>query len=299
MTTSTPGTEKDKQWLDAWQETIEQHFDSARARVDPIYQQHFASLSAVVHRHWQHRGDVPKDLMNLPRGLWRLGTQWRQKNTPTKRDLNPTGKELALINVISSELLQIDELQKKFHQHIQSHADFKPEEYQKLDKLLSNMSAEEAREKLQVAVERLRLSHEGSRDLFIFVSLGLVSRSLADKIAFGGAAAIGSSLATSAYLSQKTFLGALWASWFGAPGWVTTLGAAGGMGAILIATPIISPFTETGINRIRAKKTLHQIIDETETRTKHAQFDAASATGQVATYLQLLPDLVQLIKQIR
>lgn len=292
-----PPFNAEQQWHHEWQVKTKRHFECARDRVDAVYTTHFASLPNVCRRHWQYRSDIPKDLLNLPRGLWRLCTVWRRG---TRAPIStPTGKENALIKIIDTELLQIDQLRIQYHQHIQTHPAFEPELQYALEKALSGLSPAHAQQKLQTAIERLRLSHEGTRDLFLFVSLGLISRGLADKIAFGGAAVIGSTLATSAYVSQQTWLNALWINWFGAPSWVTATGAAGGIGAILITTPLISPLAETGINRLRAKKVLHQIVNELELKTQHAHFDAASSAGQVATYLQLLPDLVQMVKQLR
>ncbi|BFM06954.1 hypothetical protein GCM10025791_05360 [Halioxenophilus aromaticivorans] len=298
MSQATPTSSELIHWQQQWQADVVQHFTDARLRVDRVYAEHFASLKAVYHRHWRHRGDVPKDLLNLPRALWRLVSAPIRKNQPQSQPA-PTGKEMALIEVINTDLLAMPELQAKFHQQLKSHPNYQGEALQELEALLKNLSPEEAHEKLQIAVERLRLSHEGTRDLFLFVSLGLLSRSLADKVAFGGAAAVGSSLATSAYLSQKSFLGALWAGWFGAPSWVATAGAVGGIGLVILATPVISPLTETGINRLRAKKILRNIVDETETQVRHAKFDIGSSAGQIATYMQMLPDIVQLLKQLR
>jgi len=285
-------------WQRQWQIIVTEHFAAARARVDAVYQLHFASLAAVSKRHWQHRADIPRDLLNLPRAAWRLTSRiWQKHGEPGV--YQATGKELALIKIINDDLLALAELQAQFHQHLQRHPNYDSEVIEELESVLQQLKPDHAELKLQIAVERLRLSHEGSRDLLLFISLGLLSRALADKVAYGGAAAIGSALATSVYLGQQSFLGTLWATWFGAPTWVAAAGAVGGIGLVLLATPLLSPLTETGINRFRAKKVLHRIVDETERQTAHAKIDLASSAGQIATYLQLIPDVVQLLKQIR
>lgn len=49
---------------------VDLHLNEAKNRVTPIYWKHFASPSVVLSRHWRHRGDIPKELVTLPRSAW-------------------------------------------------------------------------------------------------------------------------------------------------------------------------------------------------------------------------------------
>ncbi|WP_317928674.1 hypothetical protein [Halioxenophilus sp. WMMB6] len=286
-------------WLDQWQAITQTHFAEARSRTDQVYKTHFASAKAVALRHWQNRADIPKDLLNLPRSVWRLAQRalWRGHRQANPKV--PTGKELALLAIIAEELLALSQLQTKYQHHLSLHPDLSSALFEELEGELGQLSAEQAQHNLQLAVERLRLSQEGSRDLLMFVSIGLLGRGLADKITFGSAAATGSALASSVYISQQSLLGGLWAGWFGAPAWVGMTGAVGGFGLVLLATPLISPLTELGVNRLRAKRLLARIVERTEAELNQPRLDLASTAGQLATYLQLLPDLLQVLKQLR
>jgi hypothetical protein len=249
MTTHSPapeprdaGGQAVSQWQQTWQQIHAAHFDQARERVQPVYQEHFASLRSVGLRHWHHRRDIPKDLMNLPRGLWRLSTQLVGKKKSLERP--PSGKELAVALIVETQLLQLQQLQNQLTDHILTHPNLDQELLAELKQALANIDSKDRQEKLFTAINSMTFSQEGSRDLLLFLSLGLLSRSLADKAAFGSAAAIGSAAATSLYIGQQSFFGGLWVSWFGAPGWVAASGAAVGLGAAVLITPLVSPLTE-------------------------------------------------------
>jgi len=252
----------------------------------------------VWQRHWRYKGDIPRDLLNLPRGLWRASSRVLGFKSEVATS-TPSQKELAISRVLEAELLQLSQLQRKLILHLQTHPDLQAGQWQELQAVLDGYSPEAARFYLEKAVNQLTLTHEGSRDFLLFVSLGLLGRGLCEKVAFGGAVSLGSAAASGVYLSQQSFVGTLWASWFGVPGWVTVSGAVTGVGVVLVATPLIAPLTEYGINRLRAKKFLHRLVDQVEEQLQHPGKDVGSLAGQMGTYLQLLPDLIQILKHVR
>lgn len=285
-------------WEQHWLDTIEEHFCAARGRVDAVYECQFGSARAVWQRHWRHKSDIPRDLLNLPRGLWRASSKVFGLKSP-KAAPPPSQKELAISRVLEAELLQLSQLQQKLILHLQSHPDLQDGQWQELQAVLGGYSPDAARFYLEKAVNQLTLTHEGSRDFLLFVSLGLLGRGLCEKVAFGGAVSLGSAAASGIYLSQQSFVGSLWASWFGVPGWVTVSGAVTGVGVVLVATPLIAPLTEYGINRLRARKFLHRLVDQVEQQLQHPGKDIGSLAGQMGSYLQLLPDLIQILKHLR
>ena len=285
--------------IESWDQTVEKHFEGARERVEPIYLEHFASLGNVYRRHWRNRRDIPTDLLNLPRGLWRLS----KRSLGMKSYANSSARSLKdteLARLLERDLLQLDQLNGKLWLQLQNLMTQDSEQWRQLELLLRPYSPEKASHMLTDAVQRLTLTHEGGRDFLLFVSMGLIGRGLSDKIGFAGAMTLGSAAASSIYLSQQGVLGSLWAGWFGVPGWVGITGASAGFGLVLLATPIISPITEYGVNRVRAKKLLHQTIDQTEEQLlMPSEKDLLSVVGQMGTYVQLLPDLIHILKQLR
>ena len=310
MTTDHP---QERDHILAWQQTLERtvcaHFADARQRIDPVYQQHFADLGSVYRRHWQHRGDIPRDLANIPRSLWRLAVQggrWvaRVKPGADKAESEPqpvrlSQKEQAIARVLIEDLLQLPQLELQLLSHLQQHPLANGEHWQELQQLLSQHSPEQAQQRLAQALTRLTATQEGSRDMALFLALGMLGRSFGDKIAFGSAMGLGSAAATSVYIGQQSFWGGLWVQWFGAPGWVTATGAATGMVAVVLVTPLIAPLTEYGINRVRAKKFLGEAVDRVEQNILHTRADAGSIAGQMGSFVQMLPDLLQLLRGIK
>ena len=285
------------EWEAALQALISDHFSAARARVEPFYQQHFSRLSVILSRHWQHRRDIPRDLATLPRAAWRMASQLRRKSPPPSPELSL--KEQAIAQLVVGELLQLPPLQQRLLAHLEQHPQVSAQQWQALHGLLDQYSPEQAQVRLRQALERLAVTREGGRDMAIFLSLGMLGRGLGDKLAFGSAMGLGSAAATSVYIGQQSFLAGLWAQWFGAPGWVVAGGAVGGAAVVLLCTPLIAPLAEFGVNKVRAKRFLHEAVDRVERDISDTRADAGSLAGQMGSYVQLLPDLLQLLRTLR
>ncbi len=286
-----------QQWEQELQRLVKGHFAAAHQRVDVVYQQHFASLRRVLHRHWQHRKDIPRDLANIPRASWRLAK--RLGGRQLDNTIKLSHKEIAVAQVLTNDLLALQQLEQKLVEHIKKHPHTDINQLNELQNLINEFTPEQAQQRLQQALSRLTLTHEGSRDMVIFFTLGLVGRSFSDKLAFGSALGLGSAAATSLYLSQQSFWGALWAKWAGVPTWVSVGGAFGGALFLLAATPIIAPLTEYGVNKVRAKKFLHEVVTRVEQKILQTNPDATSVVAHIGTYIQLLPDLIQALRVIR
>ncbi len=286
-------------WLYHWGCQYKEHFQSARNRIEPVYETEFASFSAVSKRHWHHRRDIPQDLLTLPRSLWRGANKLVKRNTEETSATPTTGKSEAVANIIEHELLKLTDLQTAFADHLIKHPNFIRADLESLEKTLSQVPVDTARQKLMRGVDSLSQTHEGGRDFLLFVAIGLLGRGIVDKAAFGSAAALGSAAATSIYLSKQSFLASVWMSWAGTPTWVSAAGAIGGVGSTILLTPLIAPLTEYSVNKLRAKKLLHGIVNQAESKVAINEKDLAKFAGQFGTYAQLLPDLVQILKHLK
>lgn len=284
-------------WEASLQQLLDTHFAAAHGRVDSFYRRHFLSLREVLARHWRHRRDVPRDLANVPRMTWRLARKLVGK--PVADGERFSGKELALADAIATELLDLPALERSLLELIESHPALQHHEADELRALLSSYTPEECRERVAKAVAKLGVTQEGGRDLLIFLGLGLAGRALGDKIAFGSAALIGSTVATSLYIGQQSFFAALWSKWFGAPAWVSVSGALGGFVLLLLATPVFAPFLEVGVNRFRARSFLHETVDQLHRQLLEPRADAYSFAGYVGTCVQLIPDLLAALRSLK
>ena len=276
-------------WGEALRDDIDAHFAEAHQRVESVYRQHFRSLPKVLQRHWQYRRDVPADLAALPRSVWRLVSRRGKSERPL------TGKEQAIAQLIAVDVLDLDGLQARLFQRLESHPDYRPETVDALRAELAG-DPEQAAQRLREAVARWGLSQDSSRDLLLFLVLGLAGRGLSDKVLFGSASLIGMSAASSLYLSQQGGLAAWWASWFGVPGWVTLGGAAAGVVGVMALTPVLAPFIECGFNRLWRRQRLHRLLDEVHQQLRPP---LREHLWQYGSYLQFLPDLLQLLRQLR
>lgn len=284
-------------WQQQTNQLISEHFAAARERVEPFADSYLLSPRAVLQRHWQCRGDIPRDLANLPRSLWRMGCKLARRPAPAAA--SPSRKAELMAALVLHELLMLGELEQQLLEHIRQHPAFCVSKLQAVQAELSLYSPSEAQEKVHQALDRLRLTHEGSRDAVVFLLLGAVGKSISQQVAFGSAAGVGISVASGLYISQQTTLGALWSSWLGVPTWVATSGAVAGVAGMIVLTPVLSPLFEIGLSRLRSKKVLHQLIDQTEHRVRGDQHDAGSLAGLAGTYLQLMPDLLQALRALR
>lgn len=278
-------------WQSQLLTAIDAHFAGAKARVDLAYRQHFASLRAVLGRHWQHRGDVPADLLAAPRAVWHL---LRPRRAAGVRPL--TGKEQAVAAIMANDVLDLPGLQALLLDHLRRHPDYHQREFDELRALLAPYDTEQATRRLQQAVAQWGQRHDSNRDLLLFLSLGLAGRAASDKIAFGSASLIGMSAASSLYISQQGALSALWASWFGVPGWVAVSGALAGFAVVIAATPLLSPFIEYGFNHYRTRRRLLKMVDQVHRDVRQPLSDRL---WQYSGYLQFIPDLIQILKQLR
>ena len=283
--------ESTEQWQSQLLGAIDDHFAGAHQRVDRAYRQHFASLRAILGRHWQHRRDVPADLLAAPRALWHTV---RRSKSQQARPL--TGKEQAVAAVMAEQVLDLPGLQALMLEHLRHHPDYHQREFDELRALLAPYDSAQAARRLQLAVAQWGQRHDSNRDLLLFFSLGLLGRAVSDKIAFGSASLIGMSAASSVYISQQGALSALWASWFGVPGWVAVSGALAGFAVVIAATPILSPFIEYGFNRYRTRQRLQKMVEQVH---RDVRQPLSERLWQYSGYLQFIPDLIQILKQLR
>ena len=110
---------------------------------------------------------------------------------------------------------------------------------------------------------------------------------------------LGSMAATSLYLSQQGWWSGLMIQFLGVPGWVSVAGMMGGVAATLAIMPIISPLVETGVNRFRAQRMMLKIVESVERDMMKESTEIAGIAGRLATFIGLLPDLVQIAVKLR
>ncbi|WP_430459866.1 hypothetical protein ACQUQU_11685 [Thalassolituus sp. LLYu03] len=268
---------------------MDAHFQQAAERVDVVYRQHFASQAAVLRRHWTHRRDIPNDLMILPRTLGRvlLRRQGAQEMS---------GKQQALRRILEEDLLDLPGLQSTLSAYCEGAAAAAGLGAQQLA-ALSQEQQQAFAAYLQRQLERLHLPADGVREGLLAIGIMLGGRVLGDKALLSSAASLGGTLATSLYVSQQSWWGALWAGWFGTPGWVTLAGAGSGIAALLLLSPLLAPGVELGMNRLRARRLLTQTVEQAVAQVH--QPDTLLTASRLGLYLQLLPDLAQYLARLR
>ena len=281
-------------WQAGLESAIADHFAVAHARVDEVHKRYFETFSAVVARHWQNKADIPADLMNIPRALWRLLRRVGQRGAPAYRQL--TGKEQAIATILSQQVLDLAALQELLFQQLSTHPDYQQGDIEKLRLALAPYDSELAAKRLQAAVAQMGLQQDSSRDLLLFLGVGLLGRGVSDKIAFGSASMIGMSAASSLYLSQQSAWAALWAGWFGVPSWVALSGVIAGFAAMVVATPLVAPVIELGVNRVRGRRRLHRLIDQVERELRPS---ISTQLWQYGSYLQFIPDLLVALRHLK
>jgi len=284
-------------WNRQLQRLVDDHFLEVHKRVPETYRLHFHSLKQVFSRHWRHKQDIPRDLMALPRASLRLLKRALGKNGHSDAPLGAKEQELA--NILATELLNIPELESKIFHHLRDHPSLVNGQWDELQMQLEKLTPEDARRRIDDALVKLAITQEGSRDAVVFLTLGIIGRGLSDKIAFGSAIGVGATAAGSVYLGQQSFFGALWASWFGLPAWVGLSGALAGLMIVALATPMLSPFIELGLNRIRSEKHLHKIVDNVQHKIERKGPDAETLVGYMGTYVQMIPDIIVALKSFK
>lgn len=268
---------------------IEQHFVQAEQRVDSVYQHWFASMRQVSARHWQHRADIPQDLMLLPRSL--AGLVLRRRQPPP---LNRKQRELQ--RILRDELLDLTGLDAK----IQAYCDevlIRHSVHEENLIPLTETQRCDYENYVRHQLQRLHLPADGLREGMLALTLMLTGRMLGDKALLSSAASIGGTLAGSAYISQQSWWGAVWAGWFGVPGWVTWAGIGGGVASLLLLSPLLAPGVEWAVNRLRARRLLRQTVHQA--RDQLLAPDNLLTLSRLGLYLQLLPDLAQYLARLR
>jgi hypothetical protein len=281
---------------------VESHLNEAKNRVTPVYLKYFASPRAVLSRHWRHRGDIPTELAVLPRSAWRLikSAVTRKKNQSPEQpgSIALSGKQLELYNAIEVELLDIAGLDKKLQDYVARYQSYFDAQ---LSELLSGLPTDQRTEverQLSHHIERMSVPVEGSREALMFLLTGLMGKGLGAS-GFGSSIATGQAAATAIYTSNLSWWGGLWVSLTGVPAWVSLAGATSGLLATLLIAPFFAPLLEVGINRLRAKKMLVEIIEQVRMQVIKPPKDTADVLGKLAIYLQLLPDIINIAAKIK
>lgn len=283
-------------------EIVDAHFNEAKERVTSVYLKHFAAPTVVLNRHWRHRGDIPKDLVTLPRSIWNTLKSVIPRNGKSSDEKTETaslsGKQSELRDTLERELLDLGGLDKKLGDYVaQYQSDFDAQLHNLLNSLPNNQR-EQVKKQLSLHVERMSLPVEGSREALMFFLTGLLGKGLGSST-FGSSIATGQAAAATIYTSNLSWWGGLWVSLTGVPGWVGVAGATSGFLAALVIAPLFAPLLEVGINRWRGEKMLLQIIDHVRTRVISPPKDSVDVLGQLAVYLQLLPDLIYFAAKIK
>lgn len=294
--TSTALASDNGKHIAALEDIIREHFKQVEQEVDPIYLHYFASAKIVFFRHWQHKKDIPHDLIALPRSLLRTTVRWMRPNKVNATPLPESGKQQELRRIIQEELLKLSDLEHKLESYCQSVLNQYQESIQDVEQLTEKQQ-QDFQSYVQHQLDRLNLTHEGVREGLLTLTIIVTGKALGDKAILSSAASLGGTLASSIYISQQGWLGALWASWMGAPSWVGLVGAGAGLAALLLLSPLLAPAVELGVNRIRSRKVLRQTVRQAEQQLLSK--DKVYLASRMGVYLQLLPDLAQFIARLK
>lgn len=272
----------------ALQRLIDEHFRAAEARTEEVYQTWFARPGAIAARHWQHRRDIPQDLLALPRTLGRVLLRRRG-------ELPLTGKQQELRRILEQELLDLPGLEHK----LQGYCENVMAEFSGVTDLtpLTADQRQAFEHWLSHQLERLHLPGEGIREGLLALSIMLTGRLLGDKALLSSAASLGSTLAGGVYISQQSWWGAFWAGWFGVPGWVSWAGIGTGLASVVLLSPLLAPGVEWGMNRLRARRLLQETVQQTHERLRDK--DHLLTLSRLGIYLQLLPDIAQYLVRLK
>jgi len=283
-----------KSYKDDIIEIIDIHFKNAESRVDEIYECHFADIKTVFERHWHHKKDVPYDLITPLKYAYDFALK---KIVPGKKlsEFPRSGKALEIEKIISEYLLDLPGLENKINEYVKPYQDLFEQELSDILKKVPALQREEFTKGLKLEIDRLQTPIEGAREATLFLVAGVVGKVYSG--AFSGTFTAGSAVGETIYLSQLSWFGSLWAHVFGAPAWVGWAGGFVGILITLIAAPLLTPFFEVGINRIRAKKILRSSIIAAREKLTDNQSDAFDVAGKTAIYLQFLPDVIDVARK--
>ncbi|MHC1697573.1 MAG: hypothetical protein AB9919_05815 [Geobacteraceae bacterium] len=268
---------------------INDHFNLADGRVDEIYEKNFSDIKEVFSRHWRHKKDIPYDMVNPVKYAYDFVVK---KIAPGKKikTFPKAGKAQEIEQIISDHLLDLPGLENKINRYVEL---YEKRVEQELSEILENVPAlqrEKFTEELILQIDRLQSPIDGAREAALCLVVGIVGKVYSGT--FCGSIGSGGAVATTIYISQLSWIGSIWANIFGAPAWIGWVGGVGGLLVTLVAAPLLTPFFEIGINKLRAKKILRSSIRSARNKLAGKDSDAINVAGKTAIYLQFLPDVV-------
>lgn len=278
---------------------IDTHFDEVRERVPGFYDQHFSSFTAILGRHWRNKKDIPRDLAHIPIKLYGFGKRVITRKPAETAPEPVSGKDAELMNLMIEDLLLISDLENKLQNYLAENTAEYDQYQQELDACLKQFNEEKVMQVINEHIQKINIPREGSREILVFLALGIAGKALSHKIAFGSSLGFGAAIASSIYVSQQSWLGALWIKFSGIPGWVTMTGATAGIMTAFILAPLITPFSELMVNRMRGEKFLYDLVDRYHLQINDNSTDKLNLAGHLACYAQALPELIQALRMLR
>jgi hypothetical protein len=298
---------------------IDDHLRDAESRINTIYEQHFGNAGAVFSRHIKHWKDAPKDLGQPFLGLWNVTARKLQGKPPVYFE---TGKRAELVSLISNELLELPELEKKICDHIRPFQESVQEEIQSLLDRVPEDRREKVERELKGALENLDVPVETLRDVAATVLMGCASAVWGTKGFVYGTVGAGQSLVTAIWAANLGWYGgfAYWVSgttvggWIsgtwvggllgisGAPAWVSVAGGAGGFLAAIVLIPVMGPVCEWGVNKFKGRSTLDRAVqaardsligDQSKTRV-----DETTVLAKTYQYGDMLNNLANMVRSV-
>ncbi|MFC1504352.1 hypothetical protein ACFL6D_02940 [Spirochaetota bacterium] len=274
---------------------VEEHFTEVDVRIESVNKKYFSDPKEVFARHWRNKKDIPSDLAAIPRHTWNIIAKYiLKKKTIT---VPKSGKQKEVEAIIYTELLDIGGLEKKIEEYVKPYQEDFEAELRSVIGQVPVLKREEFSRELERNLEDLNIPVDGVRETVMFLMAGVVGKVFADNITFGSMLATGKSIAISMYMSQLSWFGYIWASIFGTPAWVSVIGIAGGVITALLVAPLISPLFEMGINRIRARRVLRNIVSYARKTLTEKGTSTVTIAGKIAVYLQILPDCLEMARK--
>lgn len=280
---SARGYKEDISWI------IDVHFKDAEARVDEIYGRYFSDVKEVLGRHWRNKRDIPYELINPIKYLYNI----LRKRLFKKSSVNAfprSGKAREIEAIISEHLLDLPGLEKKISKYVDPYEERFRQEMSEILAGVPALRRKDFTDDLRLRIDRLQTPIDGAKEATLWLVAGIVGKVYSDSL--GGTITAGIGVGKTIYLSQLSWFGSLWVHFFGAPVWVSWVGGIGGLLAMIIVAPTLTPFIEIGINKFRARKILKASIRGARERLNGSDNDAFDLAGKTAMYLQFLPDVI-------
>lgn len=268
---------------------INDHFNLAIDSVDDIYDKYFYDIKSVIDRHWRHKKDIPYDAVAPFKYAYNFVSKKVFPNRKIKT-LPPSGKTQEMELIISEQLLDLPGLEKKINEYVIPYQKRFEQELSEILEKVPALQRDKFTEELKAQIDRLQTPVEGAREAALFLVVGVVGKVFSGT--FCGTISTGQAVATTIYMGQLSWFGTWWAHIFGAPAWVGVTGGVVGILVTLVVAPLLTPFFEVGINRIRAKKILRESICCARKKLTDTDSDAFDVAGKTAIYLQFLPDVI-------